>query len=81
MPTDRTTDFLRELLVRQLTTWLPAALHRSRRATVALAGVDPGSSASMGPSRAGRSASAASASTSTVVCRPRVWSPCAATRR
>ncbi|MDG9678841.1 hypothetical protein [Micromonospora sp. DH14] len=37
MPTDRTTDFLRELLVRQLTTWLPAALHRSRRATVALA--------------------------------------------
>ncbi|MET8258740.1 hypothetical protein [Micromonospora sp. NPDC005205] len=40
MPTDRTTDFLRELLVRQLTTWLPAALHRSRRATVALAGVD-----------------------------------------
>ncbi|MBQ0904562.1 hypothetical protein [Micromonospora sp. U21] len=37
MSTDRTTDFLRELLVRQLTTWLPAALHRSRRATVALA--------------------------------------------
>ncbi|MEU4528499.1 hypothetical protein AB0F49_09760 [Micromonospora ureilytica] len=43
MPTDRTTDFLRELLVRQLTTWLPAALHRSRRATVALAGVDAAS--------------------------------------
>ena len=43
MPTDRTTDFLRELLVRQLTTWLPAALHRSRRATVALAGADAGS--------------------------------------
>ncbi|MBQ1034611.1 hypothetical protein ACX27O_14990 [Micromonospora sp. SD19] len=43
MPTDRTTDFLRELLVRQLTTWLAAALHRSRRATVALAGVDAGS--------------------------------------
>lgn len=43
MPTDRTTDFLRELLVRQLTTWLPAALHRSRRATVALAGTDAGS--------------------------------------
>ncbi|MEU7848433.1 hypothetical protein AB0B74_30420 [Micromonospora parva] len=43
MPTDRTTEFLRELLVRQLTTWLPAALHRSRRATVALAGVDAGS--------------------------------------
>ncbi|MET8091727.1 hypothetical protein [Micromonospora sp. NPDC005220] len=40
MPTDRTTDFLRKLLVRQLTTWLPAALHRSRRATVALAGAD-----------------------------------------
>lgn len=40
MPTDRTTDFLRELLVRQLTTWLPAALHRSRRAAVALAGAD-----------------------------------------
>ena len=37
MSTDRTTDFLRELLVRQLTTWLPAALHRSRRATFALA--------------------------------------------
>ncbi|MCO1595779.1 hypothetical protein M8C17_11450 [Micromonospora sp. RHAY321] len=36
MPTDRTTDFLRELLVRQLTTWLPAALQRSRRATVAV---------------------------------------------
>ena len=43
MPTDRTTDFLRELLVRQLTTWLPAALHRSRRATIALAGADAGS--------------------------------------
>ncbi|MEU5911609.1 hypothetical protein [Micromonospora sp. NPDC047527] len=44
MPTDRTTDFLRELLVRQLTTWLPAALQRSRRATVALAwtGADGG---------------------------------------
>ncbi|MEV7331491.1 hypothetical protein [Micromonospora sp. NPDC093244] len=42
MPTDRTTDFLRELLVRQLTTWLPMALQRSRRATVALAGVDGG---------------------------------------
>ncbi|MET8231249.1 hypothetical protein ABZS77_11325 [Micromonospora sp. NPDC005298] len=42
MPTDRTTDFLRELLVRQLTTWLPTALHRSRRASVALAGVDEG---------------------------------------
>ncbi|MGC5288832.1 hypothetical protein [Micromonospora sp. DT231] len=40
MSTDRTTDFLRALLVRQLTTWLPTALHRSRRATVALAGVD-----------------------------------------
>ncbi|MFG1868403.1 hypothetical protein [Micromonospora arborensis] len=40
MPTDRTTDFLRELLVRQLATWLPAALHRSRRAAVALAGAD-----------------------------------------
>ncbi|MGC4746590.1 hypothetical protein ACLQ28_13115 [Micromonospora sp. DT201] len=40
MPTDRTTDFLRELLVRQLTSWLPTALHRSRRATVALAGAD-----------------------------------------
>ncbi|MEU4554322.1 hypothetical protein [Micromonospora violae] len=43
MPTDRTTDFLRELLVRQLTTWLPAALHRSRRATVAVAGADASS--------------------------------------
>ncbi|WP_327032197.1 hypothetical protein [Micromonospora ureilytica] len=43
MPTDRTTDFLRELLVRQLTTWLPAALHRSRRATVVLAGIDAAS--------------------------------------
>ncbi|MFF0233239.1 hypothetical protein [Micromonospora sp. NPDC005254] len=44
MPTNRTTDFLRELLVRQVTTWLPAALHRSRRATVALAwaGADGG---------------------------------------
>ena len=43
MPTDRTTEFLRELLVRQLTTWLPAALHRSRRATIALAGADASS--------------------------------------
>ncbi|SCF27804.1 hypothetical protein [Micromonospora chokoriensis] len=43
MSTDRTTDFLRKLLVRQLTTWLPAALHRSRRATVAIAGTDAGS--------------------------------------
>ncbi|MEU8425027.1 hypothetical protein AB0C15_29565 [Micromonospora sp. NPDC048835] len=43
MPTDRTTEFLRELLVRQLTTWLPAALHRSRRATIAVAGADAGS--------------------------------------
>ncbi|MDG4808698.1 hypothetical protein O7634_18280 [Micromonospora sp. WMMD1120] len=34
------TDYLRELLVRQLATWLPTALRRSRRATVALAGVD-----------------------------------------
>ncbi|MEH1164388.1 hypothetical protein V6V47_03255 [Micromonospora sp. CPCC 205539] len=44
MPIDRTTDILRELLVRQLTTWLPAALQRSRRATVALAfgGADAG---------------------------------------
>ncbi|MEU7752404.1 hypothetical protein [Micromonospora sp. NPDC049171] len=42
MPTDRTTDFLRALLVRQLTTWLPTALHRSRRATIALAGTDAG---------------------------------------
>lgn len=42
MPTDRTTDVLRELLVRQLTTWLPAALQRSRRATVALAGIEQG---------------------------------------
>ncbi|WP_410812267.1 hypothetical protein [Micromonospora sp. 067-2] len=44
MPTDRTTDLLRELLVRQLTTWLPAALQRSRRATLALcwAGADGG---------------------------------------
>ncbi|WP_405425969.1 hypothetical protein [Micromonospora sp. NBC_00617] len=44
MPTNRTTDFLRELLVRQVTTWLPAALHRSRRATIALAwaGADGG---------------------------------------
>ncbi|MFG1651471.1 hypothetical protein ACGFIE_16235 [Micromonospora sp. NPDC049275] len=44
MPTNRTTDFLRELLVRQVATWLPAALHRSRRATVALAwaGADGG---------------------------------------
>ncbi|MFD6566476.1 hypothetical protein [Micromonospora profundi] len=44
MPTDRTTDFLREMLARQLTTWLPAALQRSRRATVALvwAGADGG---------------------------------------
>ncbi|MEU7611021.1 hypothetical protein [Micromonospora sp. NPDC049204] len=42
MSTDRTTDFLRALLVRQLTTWLPTALHRSRRATVALAGTDAG---------------------------------------
>ncbi|GAB3956879.1 hypothetical protein [Micromonospora vulcania] len=47
MPTDRTTDILRELLVRQLTTWLPAALHRSRRATIALgwAGDDAGGAA------------------------------------
>lgn len=44
MPTNRTTDFLRELLVRQVANWLPAALHRSRRATVALAwaGADGG---------------------------------------
>ncbi|NED58277.1 hypothetical protein G3I24_46220, partial [Micromonospora aurantiaca] len=28
---------LRELLVRQLDHWLPAALHRARRATLALA--------------------------------------------
>ncbi|WP_328425182.1 hypothetical protein OG470_16280 [Micromonospora sp. NBC_00389] len=47
MPTNRTTNFLRELLVRQLTTWLPAALQRSRRATVALAwaGADEGGGA------------------------------------
>ncbi|MFC3505340.1 hypothetical protein ACFOOK_30875 [Micromonospora krabiensis] len=37
MPTDPTAPVVRELLVRQLETWLPAALHRSRRATVALA--------------------------------------------
>ncbi|MEV4812220.1 hypothetical protein [Micromonospora avicenniae] len=37
MPTDPTAAALRELLVRQLETWLPTALHRSRRATVALA--------------------------------------------
>lgn len=44
MPTNRTADFLRELLVRHLATWLPAALHRSRRVTVALAwaGADGG---------------------------------------
>ncbi|KIR65807.1 hypothetical protein [Micromonospora haikouensis] len=34
MPTDAV---LRELLVRQLDAWLPAALHRARRATLALA--------------------------------------------
>ncbi|MFC8849217.1 MULTISPECIES: hypothetical protein [unclassified Micromonospora] len=41
MPTDAV---LRELLVRQLDAWLPAALHRSRRATLALAyaGTDAG---------------------------------------
>ncbi|MFI2666617.1 hypothetical protein [Micromonospora carbonacea] len=41
MPTDAV---LRELLVRQLDAWLPAALHRSRRATLALAyaGADAG---------------------------------------
>ncbi|MGC4856198.1 hypothetical protein ACLQ24_23145 [Micromonospora sp. DT4] len=37
MPTNRTADFLRELLVRHVATWLPTALHRSRRVTVALA--------------------------------------------
>ncbi|MET8278038.1 hypothetical protein [Micromonospora sp. NPDC005174] len=44
MPTNRTADFLRELLVRHLATWLPTALHRSRRVTVALAwaGADGG---------------------------------------
>ncbi|OON31296.1 MULTISPECIES: hypothetical protein [unclassified Micromonospora] len=41
MPTDAV---LRELLVRQLDAWLPAALHRARRATLALAyaGTDAG---------------------------------------
>ncbi|MFG1883995.1 hypothetical protein [Micromonospora sp. NPDC049102] len=44
MPTNWTADFLRELLVRHLATWLPTALHRSRRVTVALAwaGADGG---------------------------------------
>ncbi|MFY1620272.1 hypothetical protein [Micromonospora sp. WMMD736] len=44
MPTNRTAAVLRELLVRHLTTWLPVALHRSRRVTVALAwaGADGG---------------------------------------
>ncbi|MGV9212132.1 hypothetical protein ACTFTM_09775 [Micromonospora sp. RB23] len=44
MPTNRTADVLRELLVRHVATWLPVALHRSRRATVALAwaGADGG---------------------------------------
>ncbi|MEU7925334.1 hypothetical protein [Micromonospora sp. NPDC049107] len=44
MPTNRTADVLRELLVRHLATWLPVALHRSRRVTVALAwaGADGG---------------------------------------
>ncbi|WBB70137.1 hypothetical protein [Micromonospora sp. WMMD812] len=37
MPSDPTAAVTRELLVRQLETWLPGALHRSRRATVALA--------------------------------------------
>ncbi|MGW4499641.1 hypothetical protein ACWENR_13655 [Micromonospora sp. NPDC004336] len=37
MPTDAV---LRELLVRHLETWLPGALHRARRATVALAYAD-----------------------------------------
>ncbi|TYB93501.1 hypothetical protein FXF53_27925 [Micromonospora sp. WP24] len=37
MPSDPTTTALRELLVRQLESWLPAARQRSRRATVALA--------------------------------------------
>ncbi|MFI7607453.1 hypothetical protein ACIBTV_20230 [Micromonospora sp. NPDC049366] len=37
MPTDPTAPVVRELLVRQVETWLPAALHRSRRATIALA--------------------------------------------
>ncbi|MGK5739243.1 hypothetical protein [Micromonospora sp. URMC 103] len=45
MPSDPTVPVRRELLVRQLETWLPGALHRSRRATVALAyaGNDGGS--------------------------------------
>jgi hypothetical protein len=44
VPTNRTADVLRELLVRHVATWLPAALHRSRRVTVALAwaGADGG---------------------------------------
>jgi hypothetical protein len=44
VPTNRTADFLRELLVRHVATWLPAALQRSRRVTVALAwaGADGG---------------------------------------
>ncbi|MFC0508836.1 hypothetical protein [Micromonospora costi] len=37
MPSDPTAAVRRELLVRQLETWLPGALHRSRRATLALA--------------------------------------------
>ncbi|TDC29482.1 hypothetical protein E1211_26000 [Micromonospora sp. 15K316] len=37
MPSEPTTNALRELLVHQLESWLPAARHRSRRATVALA--------------------------------------------
>ncbi|MEV1331651.1 hypothetical protein AB0J20_18990 [Micromonospora costi] len=37
MPSDPTAAVRRELLVRQLETWMPAALHRSRRATLALA--------------------------------------------
>ncbi|MBM0260846.1 hypothetical protein JNW89_33520, partial [Micromonospora sp. 4G55] len=36
-----TDTVLRELLVRQLDHWLPAALHRSRRATLALSYADP----------------------------------------
>jgi hypothetical protein len=45
MPTDQTAAVLRDLLASQLESWLPGALHRSRRATVAYVGDADGAEA------------------------------------
>ncbi|MFC4021989.1 hypothetical protein ACFOW4_29190 [Micromonospora sp. GCM10011542] len=47
MPTDRTAALLRDLLARQLESWLPGALNRSRRATVAYVGDADGAAAAL----------------------------------